>query len=212
MTVNARTAWRHWRLPLALAAVLILLQAAGERPTLEYERALVLRGEVWRVLTGNLVHLGWVHLGRDGVGLLLIWALLGDRLSEREWLGVMLTSGFAVGIGLLLFAPAIDWYVGVSGVLFGMFCAGALREIPAHPLAGSAMLLGMSAIIAWTLHAGALPGESAGLGGAVVPQAHLFGAVGGAGFMLARGGRRGRRPPGPCGSPQGGPGNRVPPA
>ena len=177
---------RRWRVPLALAALLIALQAAGCRAALEYRRAAVLRGQVWRLVTGNLVHLGWVHLSRDLVGLLLIRALFAHSLEERSWLWVLFISSLTVGLGLLAFSPGIDRYVGISGVLFGLFCAGALAQLPENPRYAGALVLSMGAIIAWTWHAGALPGEMAGLGGRVVPQAHLYGALGGAMFVLAR--------------------------
>jgi rhomboid family GlyGly-CTERM serine protease len=177
---------RRWRVPLALAAILVLLQMSGWRDTLEYRRTEVLRGQVWRLLSGNLVHLGWVHLARDVTGLFLIWALLARALDEGSWLWVLLTSSLAVGLGLLAFSAGISWYVGISGTLFGLFCAGALAEFPNHRLYAGALLLGMAVVIGWTLHAGALPGETAGLGGKVVPQAHLYGALGGAMFIVTR--------------------------
>jgi rhomboid family GlyGly-CTERM serine protease len=138
------------------------------------------------LLSGNLVHLGWVHLARDVTGLFLIWALLARALDERSWLWVLLTSSLAVGLGLLAFSAGISWYVGISGTLFGLFCAGALAEFANHRLYAGALLLGMAVVIGWTLHAGALPGETAGLGGKVVPQAHLYGALGGAMFIVTR--------------------------
>lgn len=175
---------RRWRVPLILAALLVALQAVRGRNALEYRRAAVLHGQVWRLLTGSLVHLGWVHLARDLAGLFLIWGLLAHVLEERSWLWALLASAAAVGLGLLA-DPGIAWYVGISGVLFGLFCAGALGEFRQRPRYAGALLLGMMAVIAWTLHAGALPGEAAGLGGNVVPQAHLYGAIGGAVFTLA---------------------------
>lgn len=184
---------RRWRVPLVLAAVVVALQAAGARGALEYRRAAVLHGQVWRLLTGNLVHLGWAHLARDTAGLFLVWALLEPTMQERAWLWVMLASALAVGLGLLAFSPGIAWYVGLSGVLFGLFCAGALCEARERPAYGGALLLGMAALLAWTLHAGALPGETLGLGGAVVPQAHLYGALGGAVLVLARSALQARR-------------------
>ena len=177
---------RVWRLPLLLAALLLALQALGLRDALEYRRAAVLHGQLWRLLTGNLVHLGWLHLLRDQAGLFLIWSLFAPRLRERAWLALILVCTTAVGLGLLAFSPQIAWYVGISGVLFGLFCAGALLEWRQRPLYACALLLGMTAVIIWTLHAGALPGETRDLGGAVVPQAHLYGALGGATFMLFR--------------------------
>ena len=173
-------------MPSALALLLVALQDAGWSDALEYRRSAVLHGQVWRLITGSLVHLGWIHLLRDLLGLFLIWGLFAQLLDERSWLWLMLASSAAVGIGLLAFNPTITWYVGISGVLFGMFCAGASLEIRQRPVYASALLLGMTAVIAWTLHAGALPGEMTDLGGKVVPQAHLYGAIGGAAFILMR--------------------------
>ncbi len=165
---------------------MVTLEAAGWRQALEYRRAAVLGGQVWRLLTGNLVHLGWVHLARDLAGLFLIWGLVGDSLDERSCLWVLGTSGLAVGLGLLAFSPGISWYVGISGVLFGLVCAGALCQFPERPGFAGVLLLGIVTIIAWTLYAGALPDETVDLGGRVVPQAHLYGALGGGAFILVR--------------------------
>lgn len=186
-----RSALRSWRLPLAFIAALIVLQAAGLRECMEYQRASILRGELWRLL-GNLVHLGWAHLTRDIIGLGLIWWLFEARFEERTWLWVLAASSLVVGGGLLAFNPGISWYVGVSGALFGLFTAGALCAARTHPLYGGSLLLGMTAVIAWSLHSGALPAETAGLGGTVVPQAHLYGAIGGAVSVSACRGLRGQ--------------------
>lgn len=175
-----------WRAPTGLAVLLALLQAAGVRHALEYRRTAVLRGQVWRLVTGNLVHLGWVHLARDVAGLFLIWALVAQSLGRRSRVWVMAVCGLAVGLGLLVFNPQIEWYVGISGVLFGLLCAGVLSQLRERPLFAGALLVGMTAVIGWTLYAGALPGETRGLGGRVVPQAHLYGALGGAAFILVR--------------------------
>ena len=155
----------------------------------------MLQGQVWRLLTGNLVHLGWVHLARDTAGLFLIWGLVAQSLDRRSRLWVLCVCGLAVGVGLLAFNPAIGWYVGISGVLFGLFCAGALSQLRERPVYAGALLCGMTAVIAWTLYAGALPGETRDLGGRVVPQAHLYGALGGALFISVRAALRAHRGP-----------------
>lgn len=186
MSSRARMRLQHWQAPIVLAALLGSIQAAGLRGAFEYRRAAVLQGQVWRLLTGNLVHLGWVHLARNIAGLFLIWGLLTQSLSPRSRLWILCASGAAVGLGLLFFSPMIEWYVGISGALFGLFCAGALTQLQARPVRAGALLLGMAAIIGWTMCAGALPGETKGLGGSIVPQAHLYGALGGAAFILMR--------------------------
>ncbi len=184
--MNARAALRAWRIPLALAALLVAVQVAGWGPALEYRRGAILHGQLWRLVTGNIVHLGWIHLLRDGTGLFLIWGLMGHWLDERAWCALIAVSALAVGLGLLVFNPAIAWYVGISGVLFALFCAGALSQLSRRPLFAAALLTGMTTIVAWTLYAGPLPGETTGLGGAVVPQAHLYGALCGAAFYLTQ--------------------------
>ncbi len=184
---------RRWRLPLATAALLVLLQASDLRGALQYQRAAILHGQVWRVFTGSLVHLSWLHLMRDLAALFLIWGLFAHRLSERTWVAALLASAVAVGLGLLVFDPRIAWYVGISGTLFGMFSAGALCEYRARPFHASALLLGMTGFIGWTVIAGALPGETIGLGGDIVPQAHLYGALGGAASVLVHRAFRARR-------------------
>lgn len=176
---------RPWRVPLALSALLLALQASGLKNALEYSREAVHQGQLWRLLTCNLVHLGWVHLVRDLAGLGLIWWLVSRDVSERSALWVLAISALSVGVGLLLFSPGIEWYVGISGALFGLYSAGALRICKERRLPGAALLLGMVGILAWSLYAGALPGETTGLGGTVVPQAHLYGAIGGALTMAA---------------------------
>jgi rhomboid family GlyGly-CTERM serine protease len=175
-----------WRVPIGLAALLAFLQAIGSRQALEYRRTAVLQGQIWRLLTGNLVHLGWVHLARDTAGLFLIWGLVAQSLDRHSRLWVLGTSGLAVGLGLLVFSPTIEWYVGISGVLFGLFCAGVLSQLRERAVYASALLVGMAAVIAWTLYFGALPGETRDLGGMVVPEAHLYGALGGAAFISGR--------------------------
>jgi rhomboid family GlyGly-CTERM serine protease len=171
---------KPWRVPIALSGLLIALQASGMRPALEYSRQAVHAGQVWRLATGNLVHLGWMHLIRDLAGLGLIWALVLRNLNERSAVWVLSLSALCVGIGLLLFDPGIGWYVGISGALFGLYTAGALSICKQRRPFGIALLLGMLGILGWSLYAGALPGETTDLGGAVVPQAHLYGAIGGA--------------------------------
>ena len=176
---------KPWRVPIGLGLLLIALQAMGLRDALEYSRDAVRQGQLWRLFTGNLVHLVWLHLNRDLAGLGLIWALLSSYLSERSALWVLLASALSVGVGLLIFSPGIEWYVGISGALFGLYTAGALRICKERRMHGVALLIGMLGLLAWSLRAGGLPGEATGLGGAVIPQAHLYGAVGGALTMAA---------------------------
>lgn len=189
----APPAWHGFLLPAAIAVIALAVMAGGLLPmlSLRYERDGILSGEVWRLLTGHLVHLTWGHFALNVGGLVLIWLLFGARLSPARWLIVLLASALGVSTGLLVAHPELNWYVGLSGVLHGMFVAGALGGLYAGYRA-EWLLLGLLALkLAWEQLAGPLPGTEELAGGLVIVDAHLYGALSGlaAGLLL--------RPPSP---------------
>ncbi len=177
---------RIWRLPLGIAFVAAAIQIFGLAPALRYQRDLIDKGELWRLLSGNFVHLGWVHLWRDLAGLGLIWSYFHRYLRERTWLLLVLVGSLGVTLGLYWFSPGVHWYVGISGMLFSLFTAGAWMEWQLSPRRSLIMFILMGALITYTVLIGPLPGEQAGLGGTVIAIAHFYGALTGAAFMLCR--------------------------
>ena len=153
---------------------------------LRYDASGISHGQLWRLLTANLVHLGWVHLFRDVPAIFVIWFGFSRVLTERGWLLLLLVDGLAVTLGLYFFVPSVQWYVGLSGVLYGLVvCAGVLL-LPARPILGAIMVIGTTAIVLYGVFVGPLPIQELHLGGAVIPQAHLFGLIGGVMFALGR--------------------------
>lgn len=172
---------RAARLPLLIAALCIALAAGGEsvQALLRYDRQLILEGQVWRLLSAHLVHLGWSHLWLNLGGLALVWALVGERFSERSWLVVLLIDALVTGLGLLILNPDLRWYVGLSGVLHGLLVAGIVADLRLG-LRGAWLLLALLALkLGWEQLAGPLPGSAASAGGRVIVDAHLYGALGG---------------------------------
>lgn len=173
--------------PAALLTLTIVLQwfAPLTVPALRYDRTAVAAGEVWRLVTGNLVHLNWPHLALNLAGLVLIWVLFARGWSLRLWCGAFLAGALAVGAGLFLFDPRLQWYVGLSGVLHALFAVGVLVEPGFRPWERAVLLAALAAKIAWEQVVGPTPGVAALIDGAVVVQAHLYGAVGGLVFGIA---------------------------
>lgn len=172
----------HHLFPLALLAIAALLQAMGKDMIglLRYERQAILEGEIWRLLTAHLVHLGWRHLLLNGVGLGLIWLLLRATWSQPRWLLIWLLTALGVSLGQLLFSPELKWVVGLSGTLHGLFAAGAIAMLWQGEKTGMIMLLVLVAKLAWEQFASPMPGSAEWVGGAVITSAHLYGAVSGA--------------------------------
>lgn len=167
-------------IPLILAIVSLLLGFTGDwgRDWLRYERTL-LSEHPWRVLSAHLVHLGWSHLMLNVAGLALAWLLVGRSLSARRWLLVLVVSALAVSGGIWLFDPALQWYVGLSGVLHGVLVAGAVAGVGRWPGEMLALLGLVSAKLVWEQFSGPLPGSELSAGGPVVVDAHLYGALAG---------------------------------
>jgi rhomboid family GlyGly-CTERM serine protease len=168
----------RWALPLGLAAAAVSLQAAGDPGLWRLERGLAL-AEPWRLVTGHLIHLGWAHLLMNLAGLAVLWALLAPGMAPRHWALVTLACGAGVNLGLLLISP-VDWYAGLSGILHGLLAAGALAGLKRTP--GTAMVL--LALLAIKLGVEQFTGEDMAtarlIGGAVIVDAHLYGALSGA--------------------------------
>lgn len=173
---------RRHILPLALALSSTLFALLGEAANhaLRYDRGAILAGQWWRLISGNLVHLGWSHLLLNLAGLLLVWLLFHRMLSTRDWLIVTLASSLAVGGGLLLFDPNLRWYVGLSGALHGLFAAGLLTSLLANNRAEWLLLASFVAKLSWEQLVGPTPGTATLAGGNVIVDAHLYGAAGGA--------------------------------
>jgi rhomboid family GlyGly-CTERM serine protease len=171
---------------LAFAVLLVALQSLPEpaREFLWYTRDGVARLELWRIITGNLVHVGWYHLALN-VGALVvgIWIFYPAR-SPLAWLAAQGLCSLATNLGLWWFSPDIRWCIGMSGALHGLLIIGACDWIRAGDRLGFGLLALWVGKLAWEQANGALPMSAETVGAAVVVDAHLWGAIGGALFVV----------------------------
>jgi len=174
--------------PLVVAALSILAQLGGDtaQEFLRYDRDAIVYGEVWRLLSGNFLHLGVMHLLLNLAGLVLIWMFFGARFSHGQWVVIVLVSSIATGLGLLVFTPEVGWYVGLSGALHGYFVAGCMAEIRLKLREGWWLLIVIALKLAWEQWHGAMPGTASLAGGEVIVDAHLFGAISGLAAILLK--------------------------
>ena len=180
-----------WRFPWIILA-LVALCSVADGTAFEYERS----REVWRLLTGQMVH--WTpRMALFDLGMLLG---LGAWLEIR---GDRRLAAAALGLGAILTAVAVHlspdllMYRGSSGMASALFVLAAFR-IAGSPdpwtraLAVSAVALFLAkaafeSLGGQTLFAGDLPE-----GVRVVPLVHLLGGLGGA-LASAIAGPSGRR-------------------
>jgi rhomboid family GlyGly-CTERM serine protease len=113
---------------LSLGIVIILLSifSASLDPLLEFNRAGILSGEYWRILTCNFVHFGFAHTAMNLAAFLLVGFSLLLELNLKHYCLLFLCCVLAVGFGVLIGNPELDFYRGLSGVLHGLIVAGLL--------------------------------------------------------------------------------------
>jgi rhomboid family GlyGly-CTERM serine protease len=179
---NSSTPWRRYRGLLPVAVVIVtalLLSLAGDmaQVALQFDRSLIQHGQLWRLLTGHIVHGNLHHAVLNVLGTALMAALFSRTYQFRSWLVIVFASAIAIDVGLWIWMPRLEWYVGLSGVLHGVLAAGAVAWWKTEDRM-LAMLLTLIMIgkLTWEQTQGALPlsGELP-----VVVNAHLYGAIGG---------------------------------
>ncbi len=171
-----------WQVPFVIALACVVAAAWGDaaRELLRYDRLAIAGGDYWRLLSAHFVHLGVPHLALNLAGLFLVWLLVGRLYNTRQWILVATISILAMDAGFWFLDGGLRWYVGLSGLLHGLLLAGAIRGLRSLPGESVVICAMVFAKLVYEQVAGPLPGSESAAGGAVVVNAHLYGAVGGA--------------------------------
>lgn len=160
--------------------LILLLGLGGEpvREALRYDTPGIRAGEWWRLLTANFVHLGAWHLFLNELGVLVLVLLCPERLSWAVWLRRLVLVGLGMTLGLYFLVPRIDWYVGCSGLIHGLFVLGLGRQVVRdRDLIAAACLAFLVGKVAWELVVGVPVSDEAAIGGKVLVESHLYGSV-----------------------------------
>lgn len=100
----------------AVVVTAMILHAVPTAPKwLEYHRGAILNGEIWRLFTGQLIHISVAHLFSNCAMILIAGGLI-ERCSRRQLQLTIVFSLLAVGPLLLLFDSNLATYAGLSGI------------------------------------------------------------------------------------------------
>jgi rhomboid family GlyGly-CTERM serine protease len=158
-----------------------------------YDRRLIEQGQFWRMLTGHIFHTNGYHLILNLFALWMLWALHGHYYSIKNITLLYITSGVICSAGLFYFSPTITKYVGLSGILHGLFIFGAFLDIAYEDkntkkatlrMTGILMLIGVTIKLIHEQLVGANEQVSDLIEANVAIDAHLWGAIGGLLFVL----------------------------
>ncbi len=184
-----------WRLFAAFAVIcFVLLLWPDALDALRWQRGAISDGEWWRMLSAHFAHLDAWHACANLAGMALVIDILGEATRPAEALLVMLAGALAIIAGLAIFNPAVAWYAGLSGVVHGLWAGLALlgwlrqrqRQSQSQSQSQDARAPQLSlpvaalSVLAMKLMLPSLPSPALARGLPVVPQSHLYGALGGA--------------------------------
>ena len=164
---------------IVLVLTMLTLQSlnASSGTWLEYQRAAILHGEVWRLLSGHFIHINWSHLLLNLAGLALIWILGFSDLGMIRQLTAIFLCCLAISCAMLVFNPGLDWYRGFSGVLHGLFAIVAVRYLSDHRYFSLLLLVSLALKIVYEKTLGPMPWHQDPGNYLVVVNAHLYGSI-----------------------------------
>lgn len=168
-----------WAMPLALMLLLLCTELLGDwgREQLRYDRGMIEAGQWWRLLSGHFVHLGWWHWFLNEMGLLVLVLLCPQPLSPAVWGRRLVLLSIGTSLGLYYFAPTLRFYVGLSGVIHGLFLLGLMPQVLKKDLISLCCLAYLLGKLGWELVSGAPVSDEQAIGGHVAVASHLFGAL-----------------------------------
>ncbi|MGF1689447.1 rhombosortase [Photobacterium japonica] len=158
-------------------ALIALMQWPAIASALFWQRDAIVHGEIWRLITGNLTHTNWPHMIMNTLALAIITFIFRAHLTAARLAGLIVS--LSLFIGLCLFGSSMHNYVGLSGVLHGIFAWGACRDILAKDKLGIVMLVGIILKVAYEQVYGASALSASLIQARVATEAHLAGLVGG---------------------------------
>ena len=133
-----------WTLTICAGAVLIFLSPLLES-ILIYDSTEIAHGEIWRLVTGNLVHFSAAHLAYDLVAFLVAGAIIEIR-GYRYYPVLCFVAALFIGIVLYRAEPDMHYFAGLSGVATAAIvylCLHGLTEKDAWRWVCAAALLGL---------------------------------------------------------------------
>ena len=128
---------------IALLAMLAYFFNGAVSELFVYQYQLISQGELWRTFTGHFFHTNGIHLLLNLAALALLWALHGHFYNLKSYSLLFITSALICSAGMFYFSPEIRQYVGLSGVLHGIFVFGAIMDIRHKDKTGYLLFVGV---------------------------------------------------------------------
>jgi len=167
---------------IAIISTTLWLLGESTLNALMYHRSGIKAGEIWRILSGHIVHSNGWHLLLNLASLMMIGLLFSQHLTRLVWLLSFVLSGLMISACYFWIAPEYEYYVGLSAVLYAVIIIGAILDIKEQPLIAVIILVIVTARVIWQQYSGSLDSLAELIEDRVAIESHLFGI--GSGYVL----------------------------
>lgn len=165
-------------------AVLIYFFEPQSSSLLAYYHTGLENFELWRLITGSFCHTNFNHLAMNVFGLIVTLLLFIDTFKQTKIWPLFIFNSLFISIALFLFEPSIIWYVGLSGVLHGLFSFAVICDLKNKDVWGYLLGSGFILKIAYEQFFGASQSTIDLIEANVAINAHLYGAISGVIFYF----------------------------
>lgn len=162
---------------VALLSVLAFLLPANIVDALTFNRSGFETAQLWRVFSAQLLHTNANHALVNIIGLAILWLLHGDYINPVRFVLIFLILSVGVSLGIYYLTPQLNSYVGLSGVLHGLFAWGLIHDIKLKRRSGYLLLFGLLVKLAQEQFNPDNDFMSEFIQATVAVDAHLYGAV-----------------------------------
>ncbi|MCW8994351.1 MAG: rhombosortase [Psychromonas sp.] len=170
---------------ILLTAVIYLLEPQTSQ-LLAYYHTGIAQFELWRLITATFCHSNFNHLLMNLFGLVITLALFIDTFKLIKIFPIVIFNSIFISCTLFFFEPQVIWYVGLSGVLHGLFSYGVCADIANKDRWGYLLGSGFIIKIIYEQIYGAAQSTIDLINAPVLVNAHLYGALAGIVFFAIK--------------------------
>jgi rhomboid family GlyGly-CTERM serine protease len=171
---------------LIFITIVIFMLEPQASQWLAYYHTGISQFEFWRLISASFCHTNFNHLLMNVFGLVITLLLFINTFKLIKIFPIIIFSSLFIGIMLFLFEPQVSGYVGLSGVLHGLFSYGISADINNKDRWGYLLGGGFIIKIIYEQLFGASQNSIELINAPVLVNAHFYGALAGIVFYILK--------------------------